>query len=70
MNNKTLIVPNNYSAQVHLLELYIYEKLKRLSGQYIEDITPPKTLEEMDLRLADDSIERIDFYLAKNEINA
>ena len=46
MNNRTLIVPNNYSAQVHLLELYIYEKLKRLSGQYIEDITPPNTLEE------------------------
>ena len=46
MKNRTLIVPNNYSAQVHLLELYIYEKLKRLSGQYIEDITPPNTLEE------------------------
>ena len=46
MTNRTLIVPNNYSAQVHLLELYIYEKLKRLSGQCIEDITPPNTLEE------------------------
>ena len=46
MNNRTLIVPNNYSAQVHLLELYIYEKLKRLSGQYIEDVSPPNTLEE------------------------
>jgi len=33
-------------------------------------VPPPKTLEEMDLRLADDSIERIDFYLAKKEINA
>lgn len=31
-------------------------------------IPPPKTLEEMDIRLADDSIERVDFYLAKKEI--
>src|SRR5210317_793395 len=31
-------------------------------------VPPPKTLEEMDNRLADDSIERVDFYLAKKEI--
>ena len=31
-------------------------------------VPPPKTLEEMEERLADDSIERVDFYLAKKEI--
>lgn len=31
-------------------------------------VPPPKTLEEMDARLADDSIEKIDFYLAKKEL--
>lgn len=31
-------------------------------------VPPPKTLAEMDARLADDSIERIDFYLAKKTI--
>lgn len=31
-------------------------------------VPPPKTLEEMEARLADDTIERIDFYLAKKEL--
>ncbi len=31
-------------------------------------VPPPKTLEEMDARLADDSIEKVDFYLAKKSI--
>lgn len=31
-------------------------------------VPPPKTLEEMDARLADDSVERIDFYLSKKSI--
>ncbi|MCX2743886.1 peroxiredoxin [Mangrovivirga sp. M17] len=31
-------------------------------------IPPPKTLEEMDERLADESIEKTDFYLAKKEL--
>jgi len=31
-------------------------------------IPPPKTLEEMEARLADDSCEKIDFYLAKKSI--
>lgn len=31
-------------------------------------VPPPKTLDEMEERLADDSIERVDFYLAKKEI--
>lgn len=31
-------------------------------------VPPPKTLEEMENRLADDSIERIDFYLAKKSL--
>ena len=31
-------------------------------------VPPPKTLEEMEIRLADDSVERIDFYLAKKEL--
>lgn len=31
-------------------------------------VPPPKTLDEMNERLADDSIERVDFYLAKKEI--
>lgn len=31
-------------------------------------VPPPKTLEEMEERLADDTIERIDFYLAKKEL--
>ena len=31
-------------------------------------VPPPKTLDEMNERLADDSIERIDFYLATKEI--
>ncbi|QCK15444.1 peroxiredoxin [Mangrovivirga cuniculi] len=31
-------------------------------------IPPPKTLEEMDERLADDSVEKTDFYLAKKEL--
>lgn len=31
-------------------------------------VPPPKTLEEMEERLADDSIERVDFYLAKKEL--
>lgn len=31
-------------------------------------VPPPKTLEEMDQRLADDSVERIDFYLAKKQL--
>ncbi len=32
-------------------------------------IPPPKTLEEMEARMADDSIEKVDFYLAKKELN-
>ena len=32
-------------------------------------IPPPTTLEEMKTRLADDSIERVDFYLAKKSLN-
>ena len=31
-------------------------------------VPPPKTLEEMDARIADTSCEKIDFYLAKKEI--
>ena len=31
-------------------------------------VPPPKTLEEMDARIADDSIEKVDFYLAKKEL--
>jgi peroxiredoxin (alkyl hydroperoxide reductase subunit C) len=31
-------------------------------------VPPPKTLEEMEARMADDSIEKTDFYLAKKEI--
>jgi len=31
-------------------------------------IPPPKTLAEMESRLADDSIEKVDFYLAKKEL--
>ncbi len=32
-------------------------------------VPPPKTLAEMDARLNDDSIDKIDFYLAKKELN-
>jgi peroxiredoxin (alkyl hydroperoxide reductase subunit C) len=32
-------------------------------------IPPPKTLAEMEAREADDSIEKIDFYLAKKNLN-
>ncbi|SDL35490.1 peroxiredoxin [Kriegella aquimaris] len=32
-------------------------------------VPPPKTLEEMEARLKDDSIEMVDFYLAKKELN-
>jgi peroxiredoxin (alkyl hydroperoxide reductase subunit C) len=31
-------------------------------------VPPPKTLEEMDARLADDSVEKVDFYLAKKSL--
>lgn len=31
-------------------------------------VPPPKTLQEMDERLADDKLEKIDFYLAKKEL--
>jgi peroxiredoxin (alkyl hydroperoxide reductase subunit C) len=31
-------------------------------------VPPPKTLKEMEERLADDTIERVDFYLAKKEL--
>lgn len=31
-------------------------------------VPPPKTLDEMEERLADDTLERVDFYLAKKEI--
>lgn len=31
-------------------------------------VPPPKTLEEMEERLADDTIEKVDFYLAKKEL--
>ena len=31
-------------------------------------VPPPKTLEEMEARLADDTIEKVDFYLAKKDI--
>jgi len=31
-------------------------------------VPPPKTLDEMNARLADDSLEKVDFYLAKKEI--
>jgi len=31
-------------------------------------VPPPKTLEEMEARMADDSIKKMDFYLAKKEI--
>lgn len=31
-------------------------------------VPPPKTLAEMDARIADDSIEKIDFYLAKKQL--
>lgn len=33
-------------------------------------VPPPKTLEEMEARIADESIEKIDFYLAKKELIA
>lgn len=32
-------------------------------------VPPPKTLAEMDARINDDSIEKIDFYLAKKDLN-
>ncbi|MFH6604432.1 peroxiredoxin [Maribacter algicola] len=32
-------------------------------------VPPPKTLEEMDARMKDDTIELVDFYLAKKELN-
>ena len=32
-------------------------------------VPPPKTLDEMNARLEDDSIEMVDFYLAKKELN-
>lgn len=32
-------------------------------------VPPPKTLEEMDARLADDSLDKIDFYLAKKTLS-
>lgn len=32
-------------------------------------VPPPKTLEEMEARIKDDSIELVDFYLAKKELN-
>jgi peroxiredoxin (alkyl hydroperoxide reductase subunit C) len=32
-------------------------------------VPPPKTLEEMDARIADTSCEKVDFYLAKKQIN-
>ncbi len=32
-------------------------------------VPPPKTLEEMEARIADESIEKVDFYLAKRELN-
>lgn len=32
-------------------------------------VPPPKTLEEMEARLADDTVERVDFYLAKKVLN-
>lgn len=32
-------------------------------------VTPPKTLSEMNARLNDDSIEKVDFYLAKKDLN-
>lgn len=32
-------------------------------------VPPPKTLEEMDARMKDESIELVDFYLAKKELN-
>jgi len=31
-------------------------------------VPPPKTLEEMDARIADTSVEKIDFYLAKKQL--
>ena len=31
-------------------------------------VPPPKTLEEMEARLADESVEKVDFYLAKKEL--
>jgi peroxiredoxin (alkyl hydroperoxide reductase subunit C) len=31
-------------------------------------VPPPKTLEEMEQRMADNSLEKIDFYLAKKEL--
>jgi peroxiredoxin (alkyl hydroperoxide reductase subunit C) len=31
-------------------------------------ISPPKTLEELEARLADDSIEKVDWYLAKRDV--
>jgi len=31
-------------------------------------VPPPKTLEEMEARLADESLEKVDFYLAKKEL--
>ena len=33
-------------------------------------VPPPKTLEEMEARLADESLEKVDFYLAKKELQA
>ena len=32
-------------------------------------VPPPKTLEEMEARMNDDSIEKVDFYLARKELN-
>lgn len=32
-------------------------------------VPPPKTLDEMEARMNDDSIEKVDFYLAKKELN-
>lgn len=32
-------------------------------------VPPPKTLEEMDARMRDESVEMVDFYLAKKELN-
>jgi peroxiredoxin (alkyl hydroperoxide reductase subunit C) len=31
-------------------------------------VPPPKTLKELDARLADASVEKVDFYLAKKEL--
>jgi peroxiredoxin (alkyl hydroperoxide reductase subunit C) len=32
-------------------------------------VPPPKTLEEMDARINDDSVEKVDFYLARTSLN-